>query len=147
MPNRKGTKSIYFLFTTQNVTSTQNRHCLLPSYTSHYLYLAISRTAGFTAQERTAFSRILTGSPDYRAAVPKQPLMVDAWRHLHPDVVGRFTYYSYRFQCRTKGIGWRVDYFVVSPKLLDRIVACEIRDECYGASDHIPLVCIVKGGL
>jgi AP endonuclease-1 len=69
--------------------------------------------------------------------------MVDAWRHFHPTLQ-RFTYFSYRFQCRNKNLGWRLDYFIVSPSLMSRITSCEIREEAYGASDHVPLLLTVE---
>lgn len=53
--------------------------------------------------------------------------LVDAWRELHPDLEGHYTYYSYRFSCRTKGIGWRLDSFIVSEQLLSKVNQCEIR--------------------
>jgi exodeoxyribonuclease III len=55
-----------------------------------------TKNAGFTLEERGDFTRILEGPPKY----------VDSWRHLHPECVG-YTYYSYRFKCRVKRIGWR----------------------------------------
>ncbi|CAG8754446.1 9042_t:CDS:2 [Dentiscutata erythropus] len=94
------------------------------------------KTAGFTKEERTGFDKILNGGKD---------TFIDTWRHMHPDTTGGYTYYSYRFQCRTKGLGWRLDYHVVSKRLLDRVIESEIRNECYGASDHVPIVLILKG--
>ncbi|KAJ1498597.1 hypothetical protein HMI55_004845, partial [Coelomomyces lativittatus] len=88
-------------------------------------------TPGFTKEERTAFSKWLDQG------------YVDIWREFHPKEQN-FTYYSYRFQCRAKRLGWRLDYFVSSRELLHQLAACEIRDTCYGASDHVPLVLHVK---
>lgn len=84
--------------------------------------------------------------------------MVDVWRHLHPETQ-HYTYFSYRFNCRMKGIGWRLDHcafplcciwnvvlnelpllVVASRRLLDQVKMCEIRSEIYGASDHCPVV-------
>jgi hypothetical protein len=49
--------------------------------------------------------------------------LVDVWRHLHPDAVGYYTYFSARFQCRQKGIGWRLDSFIVSRRAHAPIVS------------------------
>ncbi|CAG8458327.1 12789_t:CDS:10 [Ambispora leptoticha] len=97
-----------------------------------------SKTAGFTREERQDFEKILNGGEDK---------FIDTWRHFHPDTKGVYTYYSYRFQARVKGIGWRLDYHVVSERLLDRVVESEMRSECWGASDHIPLVLLLKDDL
>lgn len=57
--------------------------------------------------------------------------LIDTWRVLHPDTVGHYSYYGYRFQCRSKGIGWRLDYNVVSERLMPRVKQSEIRlDAC-----------------
>ncbi|KAJ3065287.1 hypothetical protein HK102_007938, partial [Quaeritorhiza haematococci] len=93
------------------------------------------KSAGFTPEERADFERILNKN---------SPPLIDTWRHLHPDQPNGYTYYSYRFQCRVKGIGWRLDYFVVSEKLMPRVVDSVIRSEAYGASDHVPIVLVLK---
>ena len=83
---------------------------------------------------------------------------VDVWRKLHPDD-HHYTYFSFRFNCRAKGIGWRLDMcklskreyailtlimfvcaVVLSERIMDRVKMCEIRSEIYGASDHCPIV-------
>ncbi|ORX56403.1 hypothetical protein DM01DRAFT_1285317 [Hesseltinella vesiculosa] len=97
------------------------------------------RSAGFTIEERTDFSKIL--SPSEVASLPG---LIDTWRHTHPEQQGHYTYYSYRFKCREKRIGWRLDYFIMSPEFLDHMVASKIRHECWGASDHVPLVLLLK---
>nr|CAG8520028.1 15448_t:CDS:2 [Entrophospora candida]CAG8527862.1 3282_t:CDS:2 [Entrophospora candida] len=97
------------------------------------------KTAGFTPEERGNFEKILNGGGDKK--------FVDTWRHFHPNALGCYTYYSYRYQCRSKNIGWRLDYHVVSERILDRVVESEIRSECYGASDHLPIVMILRGEL
>ena len=56
-----------------------------------------NKTPGYTADETRAFARVLEGG------------MVDVWRRLHPDV-RHYTYFSYRFNCRAKGTGWRLDH-------------------------------------
>ncbi|KAF8623556.1 hypothetical protein AX15_006327 [Amanita polypyramis BW_CC] len=97
-----------------------------------------NKTAGYTEAETTAFKNIL--SP------PEESKFVDVWRKIHPKD-RQYSYFSYRFNCREKGIGWRLDMFVVSERLLDRIKMCEIRSEIYGASDHCPVVMEIEGDI
>ncbi|GJN88556.1 hypothetical protein Rhopal_001522-T1 [Rhodotorula paludigena] len=73
--------------------------------------------------------------------------LVDVWRERNPELEGHYTYMSYKFDCRTKGIGWRLDFHVVSERLMSRVKACEIRHAIWGASDHLPLVLDVEGPL
>jgi len=74
------------------------------------------RSAGYTIEERTDFTRILSSNP------PR----IDTFRHFHPkDQI--YSYFSYRFNCHAKNIGWRLDYFVVSEKLLPQIKDSLIR--------------------
>ncbi|KAF7731748.1 hypothetical protein EC973_008262 [Apophysomyces ossiformis] len=96
-------------------------------------------SAGFTIEERTDFSKVLDRSEE-----ENQPGLIDTWRHFHPDTRGHYTYYSFRMKCREKLLGWRLDYFVVTPDLLDKVVASEMRHEAWGASDHIPIVLTLK---
>ncbi|KAN0116643.1 Endonuclease/exonuclease/phosphatase [Russula decolorans] len=93
-----------------------------------------NKTAGYTEAETTAFAKILNSSGDDDAGK-----FVDVWRNLHPDD-RHYTYFSFRFNCRAKGIGWRLDMFVLSDRIVDRVKMCEIRSEIYGASDHCPIV-------
>lgn len=74
--------------------------------------------------------------------------LVDAWRHLRGADAQRFTYFSYRFNCRAKNLGWRLDYFAVPRAMVEqgRLVECMVREEAYGASDHVPLVLVVRKG-
>ncbi|KAF8274374.1 Endonuclease/exonuclease/phosphatase [Lactarius quietus] len=92
-----------------------------------------NKTAGYTEAETTAFANIL--NPPSGDANK----FVDVWRKLHPDD-RHYTYFSLRFNCRAKGIGWRLDMFVLSERIVGRVKTCEIRDEIYGASDHCPVV-------
>ncbi|KAF9897243.1 hypothetical protein BX616_005931 [Lobosporangium transversale] len=97
-------------------------------------------SAGFTKEEREGFSKILD-----------EVGLVDTFREFQgegEDAAGQYTYFSYRFQCRVKGIGWRLDYFVTDKEMFkERVVDSLIREECYGASDHLPIVLVVKGAL
>ncbi|KAL4399027.1 double-stranded DNA 3'-5' DNA exonuclease [Malassezia pachydermatis] len=98
-----------------------------------------NKSAGYTQAECDAHRRVLATND-----------MSDAWRVLHPDAVGHYTYYGWRGNCRARGAGWRIDSFIVrtledtltqvSNKALPRIRACEIRHAIYGASDHLPVV-------
>ena len=66
-----------------------------------------NKTPGYTEAETSSFARILnTADADNEDA--DAPRFVDAWRKLHPDL-RHYTYFSYRFNCREKGIGWRLD--------------------------------------
>ncbi|KAF8930518.1 hypothetical protein BGZ47_000502 [Haplosporangium gracile] len=97
-------------------------------------------SAGFTPEERAGFSEIL-----------EEVDLVDTFRKIQgtgKEAEGQYSYFSYRFQCRVKGIGWRLDYFVTDQKLYkERLVESVIREECYGASDHVPVVLVIKGEL
>jgi len=101
-----------------------------------------NKTAGYTEAEITAFKNIL----DPPESSPDANKFVDVWRRLHPTEK-QYTYFSYRFNCRLKGIGWRLDMFVLSERMADRVKMCEIRSEIYGASDHCPLVMEIEGTL
>ncbi|CAE6414586.1 unnamed protein product [Rhizoctonia solani] len=72
--------------------------------------------------------------------------MIDIWRRLHPDDE-HYTYFSYRFNARLKGMGWRIDHFVASERFFPKVAACEIRNEIWGASDHCPIVMDFEGPL
>ncbi|CCO28004.1 hypothetical protein BN14_01995 [Rhizoctonia solani AG-1 IB] len=72
--------------------------------------------------------------------------MIDIWRRLHPDDE-HYTYFSYRFNARLKGMGWRIDHFVTSERFFPKVAACEIRNEIWGASDHCPIVMDFEGPL
>lgn len=80
---------------------------------------------GFTDEERAEFSKLLeTG-------------FTDTFRYLHPDEV-KYSWFSYRFHAREKGIGWRIDYFVTSKELDKKLKKAEIYNDVYG-SDHCPI--------
>lgn len=81
--------------------------------------------AGFTDKEREGFSNFLDAG------------YVDTFRHLYPDKV-KYSWWSYRFSARAKGIGWRIDYLLVDLKLINRVKDSRILDEVTG-SDHCPV--------
>ncbi|KAF9086082.1 hypothetical protein BGX23_009154 [Mortierella sp. AD031] len=97
-------------------------------------------SAGFTPEERAGFSEIL-----------EEVDLVDTFREIQgngKEAEGQYSYFSYRFQCRVKGIGWRLDYFVTDREMhKERVIESVIREECYGASDHVPVVLVIKGDL
>ncbi|KAI0032273.1 Endonuclease/exonuclease/phosphatase [Vararia minispora EC-137] len=92
-----------------------------------------NKTPGYTEAETSSFARILN-PPDAEGAGK----FVDIWRAKHP-IDRHYTYFSYRFNCRMKGIGWRLDMFVLSDRIAERVKMCEIRSDIYGASDHCPV--------
>lgn len=83
------------------------------------------QNAGFTDQERDKFGTLLAAG------------FTDSWRSLNPGVA-KYSWWSYRFQARAKGVGWRIDYFLVSDSLKGRIAGAEIHNEIFG-SDHCPV--------
>ena len=63
---------------------------------------------------------------------------IDTFRYFYPDVEGRYSWWSYRFKAREKNAGWRIDYFITSPQLKDKLESAEIHSEIMG-SDHCPV--------
>ena len=82
--------------------------------------------AGFSDEEREKFSQLLAAG------------FTDSFRYLYPDVEGAYSWWSYRFQARAKNAGWRIDYFVVSDYIKDKIIDSKIHPEIFG-SDHCPV--------
>ncbi|MBR5572103.1 MAG: exodeoxyribonuclease III [Oscillospiraceae bacterium] len=87
---------------------------------------ANERSAGFTVEERTALKTLLDSG------------FADTFRRLHPDTV-EYSWWSYRFRARERNAGWRIDYFLVSERLMPRVTAAEIHGEVMG-SDHCPVL-------
>ena len=82
--------------------------------------------AGFTDQERQAFSNLLSKG------------FTDTFRALYPDKTGAYTWWSYMFNARSRNAGWRIDYFCVSKRLEDKLIDAQIHSEVLG-SDHCPV--------
>lgn len=82
--------------------------------------------AGFSDQERDSFTKTLALG------------FTDTFRHLNPDTVGAYTWWSYMFHARENNAGWRIDYFLVSDRLKDRIRSTPIYSDIPG-SDHCPI--------
>ena len=89
------------------------------------------KNPGFSDEEREKMTTLLNSG------------FVDTFRALYPDVTGAYSWWSYRFNSRAKNAGWRIDYFIVSERLRERIGAAEIRNEVFG-SDHCPVVLELK---
>lgn len=84
------------------------------------------KNAGFTDEERAKFTELL------------QAGFIDTFRYFYPDQEGIYSWWSYRFSARAKNAGWRIDYFIVSECLKERLVDAKIRTEIMG-SDHCPV--------
>lgn len=84
------------------------------------------KNAGFTDEERAAFSNLLDHG------------FVDTFRYFYPDQKEMYSWWSYRFHAREKNAGWRIDYFVVSECLKEKLVSAAIHAEIMG-SDHCPV--------
>lgn len=84
------------------------------------------KNAGFTDEERGCFTRLLENG------------FVDTFRHFYPDKEGIYSWWSYRFQARSKNAGWRIDYFLVSKALTQRLEESHIYTQVTG-SDHCPV--------
>ncbi len=82
--------------------------------------------AGFTDQERGKMSELLESG------------FVDSYRHFYPDTEGVYSWWSYRFQARTRNTGWRIDYFLVSEQIKERMLGAAIHTDILG-SDHCPV--------
>lgn len=83
------------------------------------------KNAGFTKEEREKFGELLDAG------------FVDTFRKLHPDEV-KYSWWSYRFNARARNSGWRIDYFLVSNSIIDKLKKAEIHNEILG-SDHCPV--------
>jgi len=85
------------------------------------------KNPGFSDEERAKFGELLDAG------------FVDSYRYLYPDVTGVYTWWSYRFNARKNNAGWRIDYFVVSERLKERIKEVTLCTDVYG-SDHCPVM-------
>lgn len=84
------------------------------------------RNAGFTDEERGKFGKLLDAG------------FTDTFRHLYPDKEGVYSWWSYRFNARKNNAGWRIDYFLVSNRIADKIKEAKIHTDIMG-SDHCPV--------
>ncbi len=86
--------------------------------------------AGFSDEERDKMTELLASG------------FTDSWRFQHPDEV-KYSWWSYRMAARERNVGWRIDYFLVSDGLRDRIVSTDIHNQIYG-SDHCPVELVLR---
>ena len=84
------------------------------------------KNAGFTDEERGKMTTVLESG------------FTDTWRSLNPDAEGVYSWWSYRFNARKNNAGWRIDYFIVSDRIVDKIEDAKILTDIYG-SDHCPV--------
>lgn len=84
------------------------------------------RNAGFTDEEREQFQNLLDSG------------FTDSFRYFYPDMENIYSWWSYRFKAREKNAGWRIDYFVVSSRLEEKLQSAQIHTDIFG-SDHCPV--------
>lgn len=84
------------------------------------------KNAGFTDEERGKFSQLLDSG------------LIDTFRYFYPDIEGVYSWWSYRFSARAKNAGWRIDYFLTSNSLKDKLIDAKIHTDVLG-SDHCPV--------
>ena len=84
------------------------------------------KNAGFTDEERSKMTALLNSG------------YTDTFRHFYPDTEGVYSWWSYRFRAREKNAGWRIDYFITSAELDDKLVSAAIHTDVMG-SDHCPV--------
>jgi exodeoxyribonuclease-3 len=85
------------------------------------------KNAGFSDEERAKMTELLEAG------------FVDAYRYLYPDVTGVYTWWSYRFNARANNAGWRIDYFIISERIKNKVGNVVIYDQVTG-SDHCPVL-------
>ncbi|MBQ5375566.1 MAG: exodeoxyribonuclease III, partial [Lachnospiraceae bacterium] len=84
------------------------------------------QNAGFTDEERQKMTKLLESG------------FTDTWRYFNPDLTDVYSWWSYRFQARSKNAGWRIDYFLVSDRLQEKLTDAKIHTDILG-SDHCPV--------
>lgn len=89
------------------------------------------KNAGFTDEEREKFTELLDSG------------FVDTFRYFNPELTGAYSWWSYRFNARKNNAGWRIDYFIVSESLKERLVSADIHKDIMG-SDHCPVELVIE---
>lgn len=89
------------------------------------------KNAGFTDEERAKFTTLLSHG------------YIDTFRHFYPDLENVYSWWSYRFKAREKNAGWRIDYFVTSDNLKNRLTDAKIHTDVFG-SDHCPVELMIE---
>ena len=87
--------------------------------------------AGLSDEERGKFSELLATG------------FIDSFRYFYPDKAEEYSWWSYRMRARERNAGWRIDYFVVSENMKDRLVSAAIHQEIFG-SDHCPVELVIR---
>lgn len=88
------------------------------------------KNAGFTDEECQKMTELLDSG------------FIDTFRYFYPDVEQKYSWWSYMFKSREKNAGWRIDYFLASKELEDRLISAEIHDKVLG-SDHCPIELVI----
>lgn len=88
------------------------------------------KNAGFTDEEREDFGKLLEAG------------FVDSFRHLYPDTEGAYTFWTFMMDARKKNAGWRLDYFIISERLMGAVCDSAIREKVMG-SDHCPVMLLM----
>mgnify|MGYP001523601681 FL=1 len=88
------------------------------------------KNAGFTDEERQKMTELLDSG------------FIDTFRYFYPEAEQRYSWWSYMFKSREKNAGWRIDYFLASKELEDRLISAEIHDKVLG-SDHCPIELVI----
>ena len=89
------------------------------------------KNAGFTDEERSKFTELMDAG------------FIDTFRYFYPEQEGIYSWWSYRFKAREKNAGWRIDYFLTSALMKERLVSAKIHTEILG-SDHCPVELVIK---
>ena len=89
------------------------------------------KNAGFSDEERAKMTERLNAG------------FIDTFRYFYPDKTGEYSWWSYRFNARKNNAGWRIDYFIVSESLKDKLESASIHQEIFG-SDHCPVEVVLK---
>ena len=89
------------------------------------------KNAGFTDEEREKLTDLLKAG------------FIDTFRYFNPEVIGIYSWWSYRFNSRKNNAGWRIDYFLASENMKDRLVSADIHTEVLG-SDHCPVELVIE---
>jgi exodeoxyribonuclease-3 len=86
-----------------------------------------TKTAGYTKEERESFEKLFNNTT-----------LIDSYRLLQPDTI-KYSYWSYRFKSREKNNGWRIDYFLISKKIINKVKKSDILENIL-SSDHAPII-------
>ena len=89
------------------------------------------KNAGFTDEERAKMDKVIESG------------FIDTFRHFYPDQEQIYSWWSYRFKAREKNAGWRIDYFMASDSLKERLLDAKIHTDVFG-SDHCPVELLLK---